>query len=132
MSKYKVFLIIPLIMNMFFCAGNVRQSEMNFANQLAERDLWEEAFLRWQKILDNGKPSPALYNNIAIAYEKMGKLTEAEESYKKALQLSPSNSYIKRNLEQLQKLLKGEPEKPEPDADKTKDKKEQRGQHENG
>ena len=103
------FLIVMLILTLLFfysCAGNKYSSEFDFANKLAKKELWKEAQMRWQKILNSGKESASLYNNIAIAFEKMGKPKEAEKAYKKALALSPNNSKIKSNYEGLKKNLK--------------------------
>ena len=92
---------------MFFysCAKNKYNSELDFANKLAKDGLWKEAHIRWQKIVDSGKKSATLYNNIAIALEKMGKPKEAEKAYKKALALSPNNSKIISNYDKLKKIL---------------------------
>jgi Tfp pilus assembly protein PilF len=97
-----------MLTSLFFysCAGNKYSSEFDFANKLAQRGLWKEAQIRWQKILDSGKKSASLYNNIAIAFENMGKPKEAEKAYKKALALSPNNSRIKSNYEGFKKILK--------------------------
>jgi Flp pilus assembly protein TadD len=89
----------------YSCAGKKYSSEFDFANKLAQKGLWKEAHIRWQKIVDSGNESAALYNNIAIALEKMGKPKEAEKAYKKALALSPNNSKIKSNYDRLKKIL---------------------------
>ena len=97
-----------MLTSLFFysCAGNKYNSEFDFANKLAKKGLWKEAQMRWQKILDSGQESASLHNNIAIAFEKMGKPKEAEKAYKKALALSPNSSKIKSNYDRLKKILK--------------------------
>ncbi len=98
-------IMVTMLLLLYSCAGNTYTSEFDFANNLAKKDLWKEAYIRWQKILDSGKESAALYNNIAIALEKMGKPEEAEKAYKRALELSPNNSKIKSNYDKLKKFL---------------------------
>lgn len=97
--------MITMSLILYSCAGKSYSSEFDFANNLAKKGLWEEAYMRWQKILDSGKESAALYNNIAIALENMGKPEEAEKAYKKALKLSPDSSKIKSNYDRLKKFL---------------------------
>ncbi len=43
-------------------------------------------------------PTPVLCNNLGYVQEKLGKLELAEESYKKALELSPDNPTVLLNL----------------------------------
>ena len=98
-------IIVTMVLLLYSCAGKSYKSEFDFANNLAKKGLWKEAYMRWQKILDSGKESAVLYNNIAIALEKMGKPEEAEKAYKKALKLSPNSSRIKSNYDRLKKFL---------------------------
>lgn len=112
-----------MLLLLSFCAGSNYKSEFQFANKLAEKGLWEEAYMRWQKVLDSGQDSAELRNNIAIALENMGKLEEAEKSYKKALAMKPKHRQIKTNHERLQKLLRMEKrsqEREEKKSDKRK------------
>ena len=102
--KFLIIMVTTLLL-LYSCAGKRYSSEFDFANNLAKNGLWKEAYIRWQKILDSGKESAALYNNIAIALEKMGKPEEAEKAYQKALKLSPNNSKIKSNYDRLKKFL---------------------------
>ena len=97
------------------------KTELEFANKLARNDLWKEANYRWTRLLEQGKESAALYNNIAISFEEMGKFKEAEESYQKALKLSPNNPIIKSNYDNFKRMFK----KDENEKDK-KDKKNKR------
>jgi tetratricopeptide (TPR) repeat protein len=96
------------------------RSEFDFANKMAQEGLWKEALYRWEKALAEGKESAAVYNNIAVALEEMGKLEEAEKTYKKALELAPNNPTIKGNLDKLKKFLKKGRKEGEDDEDKEK------------
>jgi Tfp pilus assembly protein PilF len=104
------------------CSTNpVPKTEFEFANRLAQNDLWKEAHFRWSKLLEQGKESAALYNNIAVAYEKMGQFEEAEKAYQKAQKLSPNNSTIKINYDKFKRMLKQDRDKNEKNK-KKKDK----------
>jgi len=105
------------------CSTNpVPKTEFEFANRLAQDDLWKEAHFRWSKLLEQGKENAALYNNIAVAHEKMGEFEEAERAYRKALKLSPNNSTIKSNYDKFKRMLKQDKDKNEKNK-KKKDKK---------
>jgi Flp pilus assembly protein TadD len=102
-----IVIIMILVVVLGGCsAKKVYKSEFDFANKMAQEGLWKEAHYRWKIILAGGKESAAIYNNIAVALEHMGRFEEAEESYKKALEISPNNSTIQGNYDKLKKLLK--------------------------
>ncbi len=105
-------------------------TEFTFANKMAKEGLWKEAHYRWKKVLTEGKPSAALYNNIAIALEKMGRFDEAEAAYKKALSLAPGNSTVKANLEKLKKYLRNEDDDKDDDEKRDKNEKRKRKRYE--
>jgi Flp pilus assembly protein TadD len=92
------------------CSANrgLVKTEFAFANKLAKEGLWKEAYYRWKRSLADGQKNVAVFNNMAIALEKMGKFDEAEETYKKALALAPNNPTVKSNYKKLQKYLSGE------------------------
>lgn len=106
----RILILLMVLAVLGACSAKKRavQTEFSFANKLAKQGLWKEAHYRWKQVLADGKKTAAVYNNIAIALEKMGEFEEAEAAYKKALQLAPNNSTVKSNYEKLQKYLKGE------------------------
>jgi Flp pilus assembly protein TadD len=73
------------------------QNDFKFGNTMAQKGLWNEALYRWEKQLSQGKETAALYNNIAIALENLGKPDEARVAYQKALELRPDHPIIKKN-----------------------------------
>ncbi len=93
------------------CSRNtVPKTEFEFANRFAREGLWKEAYYRWNRLLEQGKDSAALYNNIAVAYEEKGEPEKAEAAYQKALKLSPGNQTVKSNYDRFKKMLEKERE----------------------
>jgi Tfp pilus assembly protein PilF len=85
------------------CARRHVVSDFDFANRMVREGLWKEAAYRYQKAFAAGKNSAALHNNLAVAYENLGQLDEAETEYQKAMQLAPNDSRIKDNYKQFQR-----------------------------
>jgi Tfp pilus assembly protein PilF len=105
--KVKWVPIILIIVLMSACSvHNVSQSEFDFANKLAKQGLWKESLYRWEKALKAGNVSVAIYNNIAVAQEELGRFEESEKSYQKALNISPGHATVQANYDRLKKLLK--------------------------
>lgn len=123
--KFLIVTILALVL-LNSCAGKRYGSEFEFANALAQKGLWKEAYFRWQRALEAGKDTAALHNNMAIALEEMGKPEEAEKEYKKALAMAPNNEQIKRNLERFQK--KGSDIEPKKEPPKKGSKKKEKSE----
>jgi tetratricopeptide (TPR) repeat protein len=105
---FSITIILSTAAVLFFssCSARMGKSEFDFANKLAQQELWKEAFMRWERALAKGEDNAAIHNNMAIALEQMGKRDEAEKEYQKALKLSPNNSRIKGNYERFKSSLK--------------------------
>jgi Tfp pilus assembly protein PilF len=106
--KVLISIVTIIIVGFVGCSpvSRASRSEFDFANKLAKDGLWKEALYRWEKTLKQGKSSAAVYNNMAVALEEMGRFEEAEKSYRKALSISPNNSTIQGNYDRLKKILK--------------------------
>ncbi len=107
MKKLTIPIILIIAVFIGCSAKKPIMSEFSFANKLARQGLWKEAHYRWEKVLAAGNDSAAVYNNIAIALEHMGRFDEAEQAYKKALKKSPNNSSIESNYKKFKKMLSG-------------------------
>ena len=62
------------------------QKQVKFGIESAKKGLWNEAIFRWERALDINPHSAILLNNIAVAYETLGRYDEAADQYEKALQ----------------------------------------------
>ena len=85
----------------FFLTWNgFAQNEPIFeqGKEMYKAEKYQQALEQWNKILDNGAHSAALYFNLGNAHYKMNNIGESIYYYEKALQLSPNDSEIKNNL----------------------------------
>jgi len=92
---------VPLFLILSGCAPMVTNSQMQFGIQAAQKELWNEAVFRWEKVLESNPESGAAYNNLAVAYEKKGEWDNAEKAYEAAVKFAPKNKYIQSNYEKF-------------------------------
>jgi hypothetical protein len=76
------------------------------AIKLAQENRWQEAIAANQSIIEVFPNDVDAYNRLGRACIEMGEYKKAKDAYSKALELSPSNSIAKKNLDRLA-LLKG-------------------------
>ena len=114
-------LLLPLALGLVSCSSMVKTNQLQFGIQAAQKDLWDEAIFRWEKSAELNPASAAVYNNLAVAYEKKGRWEEAEKAYTMAIKLSPDNKYIKSNYKKYQERLETN-EKEKLDKDKNEKK----------
>lgn len=76
-----------------------QDSLLTQANQLYADGNYQEATEMYQKIIDSGYESPALYYNLGNAYYKQNVISRAILNYEKALELDPNDEDIKYNIE---------------------------------
>jgi Flp pilus assembly protein TadD len=87
------------------CAPAMEQNQLKFGVLAAQNHMWDEAVFRWQKVLQQNPDSAAAHNNLAVAYERMGRWEEAEKEYQLALELEPDNEYVQSNFTSFQKNI---------------------------
>ena len=81
---------------------------------LAVQGRWEEVVAANQAIIARFADDVAAFNRLGRALIELGRFTEAEEAYRKTLELEPGNSIASKNLERLKSwdgIGKLEPEK---------------------
>ena len=85
----------------FGCASSQNQVTIEQYNQFAirsaELQLWNEAIFRWMHILEIQPENAEAHNNLGVAYEALGKIDEATESYKRATELDSENKFYRFN-----------------------------------
>ena len=87
--------------------GDVRKqavAQVEFGISVAQKNLWQEAVYRWQKATEIDPTYAAAFNNLAIAYEQLGKFEEAGKAYERAIELEPENLSIQQNFDLFKEL----------------------------
>ena len=80
------------------------KKHVEFGVTVAQKGLWREAILQWERAAAIDPTYAAALNNLAIAYEHEGDLDKARAAYEKALAIEPNNSYIKQNYELFKEI----------------------------
>lgn len=73
------------------------RSQIAFGSEVARKGLWREAVFRFEQAIAKEPGNARAHNNLAVSLEATGEFARALEEYKKALQLDPNDSYIRRN-----------------------------------
>jgi len=73
------------------------EAQLSFGSRVAKKGLWREAAFRFQQALRKEPNNARAHNNLAVALEASGDYAGALTEYKKALELDPNDSYIRRN-----------------------------------
>ena len=106
--KKLLFTILLLSTIALFLPGKVEpaniKDQISFGAQMAKKGNWFEAVYRWQKALESEPENYKLHNNLAVAYEALGKYEEAEKAYQSAMKYSKNNREIKENYKQFMKF----------------------------
>jgi tetratricopeptide (TPR) repeat protein len=82
-------------------------AEFNTANRLYAEGKFAEAAGTYEKILQSGAVSPALYFNYGNAEFKSGNLGRAIAAYRKAAHLTPRDAEVRANLEFARNQVQG-------------------------
>ena len=80
------------------------KKHVEFGVVVAQKGLWREAILQWERAAQIDPTYAAAQNNLAIAYEHEGELDKARAAYEKALSIEPNNTYIKQNYELFKEI----------------------------
>jgi Flp pilus assembly protein TadD len=86
-------------------AGAVRaddwEDQLEFGADMAERGLWAEALFRFERA-DRLRPNHArTLSNLAVASEALGRFEKAQEYYRRALEIRPSDRDIRGNYDRF-------------------------------
>jgi len=77
---------------------------MQFGAEAARQGLWREATFRWERAVKGDPANARLRNNLAVAYESLGRFADADREYREALRIDPGNRSIRDNHESFLKL----------------------------
>lgn len=88
------------------CAAEV-SAEFEAANRLYEQGKYAEAEAGYQKLVDAGSVSSALYFNLGNACFKSGKIGRALAAYRRAERLAPRDPDIRANLQFARNHIQG-------------------------
>lgn len=80
------------------------KDQVTFGISVAQRGLWREATLRWEQATKIDPTYGAAWNNLGIGYEQLGRFAEARKAYERALELEPSNTYVRSNYELFREI----------------------------
>jgi len=71
--------------------------QLAFGVQMAKRGLWSEALFRFKQAERLRPGDPRVLNNMAVAYEALGRFELALEYYQQAIKADRTNDDLKRN-----------------------------------
>lgn len=80
------------------------KDQVDFGITVAQRGLWKEASLRWERAVELDPSYGAAWNNLGIGYEQLGRFDDARKAYEKALEVEPNNSYIRNNYDLFREI----------------------------
>lgn len=97
----KVAPLLAIVLATAACGSYARtekaETQISFGSAVARRGLWREAAFRFQKAVEKEPLNARAHNNLAVALEASGDFARALAEYKRALELDPNDSYIRRN-----------------------------------
>ena len=73
------------------------RAEKAYGTEMARKGFWREALFRYEKAAALKPGDAETQNNLAVSYESIGDTARALEAYKRALELAPQDTQIKRN-----------------------------------
>jgi Tfp pilus assembly protein PilF len=89
-----------------------KRQRTDAAIQLAMQSRWDEAIAANKAIIASFPQEHDAYNRLGKALTETGKIKEAREAYQRALELEPTNSIARKNLDRLSQMkAKTEPDK---------------------
>ena len=80
-----------------YSATEKPSSQIAFGAEVARKGHWREALFRFEQALKMDPNNARAHNNLAVSLEATGDYARALAEYKKALDLAPSDNYIRRN-----------------------------------
>ena len=119
-----LFYLITLAFLVLGCSPLQHHATMDqyneFAIKAAELQLWNEAVFRWERVIEIDPQYAQAHNNLAVAFEALGKTDKAIEAYKRAAELNPTNKFFRFNYRRCRLNVQRNVRK-QPDEENEKD-----------
>jgi tetratricopeptide (TPR) repeat protein len=96
--KKNVVLFSLIFCVLFSFAYTSLESLIEIANGYMSREKYSDAILAYKEIIKKAGDIPEVYNNLGIAYEKLGNYDKALECFKKAVELKPNFAQAYNNI----------------------------------
>jgi Flp pilus assembly protein TadD len=80
------------------------RDQVRFGIDMAKHGLWREAAYRFERATELDPSYAEAFNDLAVAYEQLGRLDEARTLYEQARALAPDNTTVQRNYELFREL----------------------------
>jgi Flp pilus assembly protein TadD len=72
-------------------------AQLRFGVDMARRGLWNEAVFRFEQARRDRPSDAKVLNDLAVAYEAVGRFEDALATYKEAIRLAPGERDLKSN-----------------------------------
>ncbi len=99
-TALQVFLFLMLMLLVAGCGirnSNLAEEYNEFGVKCAKMGLWNEAIMRWQRVVQMDPNNAKAHNNLGVAYESKGKFEAAMAEYSAAIELDPENKIYTSN-----------------------------------
>ncbi|HSM14984.1 MAG TPA: tetratricopeptide repeat protein [Thermoanaerobaculia bacterium] len=111
-------LVALLVLVAAGCAGarptETAGAQISFGVEMAQRGLWNEALFRFEQARRAQPRNPAVLNNLAVAYEAVGRFDDALATYREALEVAPQSRGVRQNYTRFVEFYQAfQPKEPE-------------------
>ncbi|MEN8164749.1 MAG: tetratricopeptide repeat protein, partial [Acidobacteriota bacterium] len=79
-------------------AAKSAADDLSKGYQAAKRGYWQEALARYEHASKKAPGDAEIWSNLGVALEAVGRWDDAGEAYRRALEIEPGNSRIRRNV----------------------------------
>jgi Flp pilus assembly protein TadD len=94
-------------------AGAARE-QLDFGVSMAERGLWNEAMFRFEQARTLAPKDVAVLNNLAVAYEAVGRFDDALATYRAALEIAADQRRVRQNYTRFLEFYQSYKARPAP------------------
>lgn len=101
LSILSIFLLMFLVTGCGIREGNPVEEYNDFGVKCAKMGLWNEAAMRWKRIIEIDPNNAQAHNNLGVAYESKGNFEAALAEYKSAIEIDPDNKIYNSNYKKF-------------------------------